>query len=261
MLKRKNKRVRTDLPSAEGIIEFIDIDAKANGIGIHLRPERITLPQWYKDLPVIDTLFPNAQPDLTAKRCIPILDAMTMGYHLVTTVDYEFKKSEKTGEYHFTGPAEMIKDKPISMHSLAQLSTLTMTDDYIPYAFKWANTWTIKTPPGYSILFTNPLNQRDLPFHIFDGVVDTDKFFMPVLFPFLMKSGFEGVIPAGTPVVQVIPFKRDDWKMVVTTETNDSMMVNYQQERNLYESGRYDKEGKPLGGMYKRDYRSKKKYS
>ena len=30
--------------------------------------------------------------------------------------------------------------------------------------------------------------------------------------------------------------------------------------RQEYESGRYDKEGNPLGGMYKRDYRKKKKY-
>jgi hypothetical protein len=28
-----------------------------------------------------------------------------------------------------------------------------------------------------------------------------------------MKNGFSGTIPAGTPIIQAIPFKRDDWKM------------------------------------------------
>ena len=31
-------------------------------------------------------------------------------------------------------------------------------------------------------------------------------------FPFFIKEGFTGLIPYGTPIVQIIPFKRDDWK-------------------------------------------------
>jgi hypothetical protein len=28
----------------------------------------------------------------------------------------------------------------------------------------------------------------------------------------MIKEGFEGLIPKGTPFMQMIPFKRDDWK-------------------------------------------------
>ena len=30
--------------------------------------------------------------------------------------------------------------------------------------------------------------------------------------PFFIKSNFEGVIPCGTPMFQIIPFKRENWK-------------------------------------------------
>jgi hypothetical protein len=46
------------------------------------------------------------------------------------------------------------------------------------------------------------------------AIVDTDKHTTPVNFVFsLNNSNFEGLIPAGTPMVQVIPIKRNVWKM------------------------------------------------
>ena len=32
--------------------------------------------------------------------------------------------------------------------------------------------------------------------------------------PFFLKSGFEGIIPAGTPIYQILPYKREDWQSV-----------------------------------------------
>jgi hypothetical protein len=52
-----------------------------------------------------------------------------------------------------------------------------------------------------------------------EGVVDTDTYNAPVNFPFVLKNvNFEGLIPAGTPIAQVIPFKREEWKMQIGTE-------------------------------------------
>jgi hypothetical protein len=50
---------------------------------------------------------------------------------------------------------------------------------------------------------------------ILEGIVDTDGYNAAVQFPFIIDEGFEGIIPAGTPIVQVIPFKREDWKMQI----------------------------------------------
>lgn len=254
---RSKKRIETSSPSKEGVIEFMNID-KTNS----LRPEKIVLPKWYKDLPVTAKLFSSQNvPDLTIKRCTPVLDALTTGYYLVTTADYEFSYNEETGESSFSGPSNLMQEKAISMHPTTQISTIKLSPEYIDYAYKWSNSWLIKTPPGYSCLFTHPLDDLESPFRSLDAVVDTDNFFMPVLFPFLMKKNFQGTIPAGTPIIQIIPFKRDNWTMEINNNFNDDLMTNYQAERNLYESGRYAKDGTPIGGMYKRDYRVKKRYT
>ena len=45
-----------------------------------------------------------------------------------------------------------------------------------------------------------------------DPVVDTDEFAIPFnMFLKLRDPKFEGMIPAGTPFLQIIPFKRESW--------------------------------------------------
>lgn len=257
------KRKETRSASEEGIIEFINIDRQMAGPGQpdYIRPEKIILPEWYKKLPIVDQLHEtDAFKDLTAKRCIPILDAMTSGYYFVTTTDYHFDYDEENIYGNFTGREDIIVQKPITKHPLTQVSTVNLSPEYIQYVYKWSNTWVVKTPPGYSCMFVNPLNSFESPFYSIDGVVDTDKYFQPVLFPFFMKNNFKGTIPAGTPVIQVIPFKREDWSMKINDKFSDQLISDYKAERDLYEGQRYGPNNQVLGGMYKRDYRTKKKY-
>lgn len=265
------KRTETRSASENGIIEFINLDRYVEpsmvGKPDYLVPEKIMLPNWYKKLPVLDKLREEDNfEDLTAKRCIPILDAMTFGYNMVTTTDYHFEYDEANELSNFSGREDIISQKPISMHPITQISTANPSEEFIRYAYKWSNTWIIKTPPGYSCLFTNPLNSIESPFYSLDGVVDTDNYFQPVLFPFLMKKGFSGTIPAGTPVIQIIPFKREDWKMKVNDKFSKELLDTYMSEKALYEGQRYGRNHgrngitEVFGGMYKKDYRVKKKY-
>jgi len=56
------------------------------------------------------------------------------------------------------------------------------------------------------------------------GIVDTDSYRVPVNFPFIMNTplGGEFNFDTKTPMVQVIPFKRQDWEMEVgTTDWNE----------------------------------------
>ena len=84
---------------------------------------------------------------------------------------------------------------------------------------KVLNPWVIETPPGYSCLFLPPLNNADDRFSIIPGIVDTDTFENEINFPFIVNGDkypiLESTIKVGTPYVQVIPFKRDNWKMKV----------------------------------------------
>jgi len=80
-----------------------------------------------------------------------------------------------------------------------------------PSVFKWVNQWIVKTPPGWSCLFVHPQHHEELPFRCLSAMVDTDKHPTPVNFPFFLRKGFSGLIPKDTPIIQVIPFKRESF--------------------------------------------------
>jgi hypothetical protein len=104
----------------------------------------------------------------------------------------------------------------LSTHDKRQIPESMVPDYCYDIPFKIMNDFGIQTPPGYSTLFVPILNMPNNPLIAFSGVVDTDTYNVPVNFPFFLKKGFVGKIPAGTPIVQVIPFKREDWQNEVT---------------------------------------------
>ena len=51
-------------------------------------------------------------------------------------------------------------------------------------------------------------------FSIISGIVDTDTYINLINFPFILhKRDEQFLIKKGEPMVQVIPFKRESWKM------------------------------------------------
>ena len=52
-------------------------------------------------------------------------------------------------------------------------------------------------------------------------MVDTDTFTAPVHFPMVLTDiKFEGLIPAGTPIAQIVPFQRESWTMEIGKQEN-----------------------------------------
>ena len=58
------------------------------------------------------------------------------------------------------------------------------------------------------------MNRLETRFDIISGVVDTDTYINVINFPFILnKRDKQFLIKKGEPMVQVIPFKRQSWKM------------------------------------------------
>jgi hypothetical protein len=73
--------------------------------------------------------------------------------------------------------------------------------------------WSIKTPKGWSIMVMQPQHHELGPIECASGIIDTDNFSIPFnMFLKLRDPNFEGMISAGTPFLQIIPFKREMWK-------------------------------------------------
>jgi hypothetical protein len=82
------------------------------------------------------------------------------------------------------------------------------------------------------------------------GIVDTDTYFGLINFPFVLNDlSFTGIVPKGTPIVQVIPFKRENWESKAGTEKDKEQSMQQQKEAR---STFYD--------YYKRMWHRKKQY-
>lgn len=180
------------------------------------------IPSWYKETEsyiggskVTDG---NGSTTATIKRCMPVFDVMNSGYYLVTHTDLFIKQiaQDLNSPDKKSAWFEWPSFNPISFHPPKQAELHPeSTGSSIP---KWINPWGIKTPDGYSCLFIPPVHRENI-FVALPGVVDTDTYTPPVNIIFTLKDlSFEGLVPAGTPIVQVIPFKRDEWSMRIGNE-------------------------------------------
>jgi hypothetical protein len=92
------------------------------------------------------------------------------------------------------------------------------TNKNLPF-IKIINPWKITTPLVILVYFYHLLNNTDDRFFIIPGIVHTDKFPSEINFPIVINGDkyptLQTVIERGTPYVQVIPFKRESWKMEV----------------------------------------------
>lgn len=177
-------------------------------------PASKEIPEWYKEL----ESYPGGKKITNGegatsgsiKKCMPVFDAITGGYIIYTPVDIFV--SQRDGAPYYEWPSL----DAIQFHPIEQAPTHPAMNGFT-YP-KFINPWGIKTPNGYSTLFMQPVHRESV-FTILPGIVDTDGYTAPVNFPFVLNdTKFEGLIPEGTPMAQVIPFKRESWKMALGSD-------------------------------------------
>jgi len=191
-------------------------------------PIKLNIPEWYKKLE-------HSLQNKTVKGCVPFLDTLTSGYLLKMPQDFHLShnvknKENKPDSFQKFGLHELssllnvksinINSGIIDVHPIEQVqgSPFIEKNKNLPF-YKIINPWKIKTPKGYSCLFVPPLNNSDDRFSIIPGIVDTDTFTLEINFPIIINGDkypiLETIIEKGTPYVQIIPFKRDSWKMTL----------------------------------------------
>jgi hypothetical protein len=219
------------------IIKFTD----TRGIPEEYEPQPASffIPEWYKKIEsyMNGSKKPTGDGGTTGtiKRCMPVFDAIVGGYIIVTPSDvYVTQKEMEDGsiEPYF----EWSNFGMISFHPVEQAPNHPNRNNHTAYP-KWINPWAIKTPKGYSTLFVQPMHRESV-FTILPGVVDTDIYTAPVNFPFVLNDvKFEGLIPAGTPIAQVIPFKRDSWEMSKGTieDFNEQLKVTNRLKTKIFD--------------------------
>lgn len=170
------------------------------------------IPQWFRNFPrVIEGVE-------TVKACMPFLDALTTGYTLYLSADVYFENGQCS---------QISTVNFVEAHRDTQIDNVILSDVYSPTPYKWINHFITETPRGYSCMIVHPSNRLDLPFYTLSGVVDTDNFPAPINFPFLIQKDFTGIIKEGTPIAQIIPFKRIDWDSEVIDNKQAKIPVSF----------------------------------
>ena len=225
-------------------------------------PIKFNLPDWYKKLE-------HTREFPTIKGCMPFLDTLTSGYLLKMPQDFfvEHNHSTYTGDkdssflFSFNKYTPQIQEKKINLntghpeiHSPKQLTGSPLCEKNKNLNFyKILNPFKIKTPPGYSCLFLPPLNNHDDRFEIIPGIVDTDVFNREVNFPIVINGdkypNLKTTIKRGTPYVQIIPFKRDNWEHKILIEKENNFLSEALQNVKYFVNN------------YKRTWWNKKKWN
>ena len=172
------------------------------------KPAGRLLPDWFKHLPAFNErpLVPGTQ---TAKSCRPLHEYLHYGYILPLWADYIFDHNQ-----HGDGIVAVSKHAFASHPSEQTGHVLESSNKFQGLAVKFTNPWMIKTPPGYSCLFTAPFYNFEERFTIAPAIVNTDLYEGQVHFPAFVNKNIKVpfVLEMGYPLIHIIPFKRDDWK-------------------------------------------------
>jgi hypothetical protein len=174
-------------------------------------PARKILPEWYKHLPP-KIRKEDKLNNSTIKRCAPFLDAMTLGWIIPLAADVEIVTDDK---YQLAFKHSFYKNM-VESHGATQVNADNHPNPHSPKPpMKFLNYWYIKIPKGYSALFIPPLNRADPRFECISGCVDDgymgNENLEYINFPFFFhQPNYTGIVKAGTPLVQMIVFPRDD---------------------------------------------------
>lgn len=212
------------------------------------------LPKWFTDASPYAPLpnypqdnklhFRNRNANTTYKKCVPLLDSLSAGYIIPLWADVMIEQNNGFPEIYWKTHSDIFL-----IHGEFSRE-IPAPEGYDQIVYKYLNCWIPQTPKGYSCLITSPLGYNNLPFHAVPAIVDTDRSTLELIFPMWVKKGFEGIVEKGIPMVQIIPFKRDDWESTFDYY-EDGQYYSIIEEKNFNST---------MIGHYLKNHHSKKKF-
>lgn len=238
---------------SEKIIEWIAKDEKTHNTIPKPKPARHYLPEWYKQLPVAKK-YKDPKHGIREhgrlKDCMPFLDAMTTGYIQESWQDvHVIFETDENGQYSCK------VDTPIESSIMEGYRVMQAPGPagFYPWEFNHTVPWLPKTPKGWSVIVSPVMNRFDLPWQTMYGIIDSDDFYhwhgkLPL---YVKKTDIDEVlIPAGTPLYQITPFFRENWKSYAEEEFNEKKAekrtwlykktFNYFYVKNMWKKKNYE---------------------
>ncbi len=213
-------------------------------------PALQALPDWLRTMPNVAFSDTHGRDVRTVKQCPPFVDAMRHGFVMPLACDVVVSGGRFSWDWDLP-PLSLATHprSPLSFHVPAQVAGSPLETGG-QTLIKFNSFWTIELEPGFSLFATHPVNRGDLPFRALTGLVDADRFnAVGILFPAVWTDpGFEGTLPAGTPVVQCFPVDRQALDLVCEPLSHDRIAAYDEVSTELLSTP----------GVYRKSYRDKR---
>lgn len=206
-------------------------------------PANKLIPSWFKNSHLLGDQNKAEELNVSAnltngtyKKCVPMLDALGLGYIIETQYDVVLKHIDNNWDLSWK-----TQETVFEVHAENSRNIETPYGYYSRVA-KYMYNRIPMTPKGYSTLIISPLGYNKLPFKSLAGVVDTDKNISAFALPVWVSKNHKGIIKQGTPLAQIIPFKRDNWQSVDKFFKDEEYYIQEQNSFGRYAINHYAKE-------------------
>lgn len=194
------------------------------------RPAGDVLPEWYESLPIKDL---KSLDKGNVKNCLPIQDHICAGYIIFNAYQVQLEEKFVNFQNHlYISTMKQVKNKDFQSFNYSQCPYSDQPKDI----FKIKTDWKIKTPPGYSCLIQQPAYLKNSKWKLFPAIVDTDNYDDVISVAGIILDKNITYMNPGDPLIQIIPFKRDDWSMTTSIASINSKTNHYLFEayKNLF---------------------------
>jgi hypothetical protein len=189
-------------------------------------PAKKLLPDWYKQLALRPEKMDAKQlikngisvNSFTIKGCTPVADYLTNGYILRASSDILITPERQADIKDFWWVSKHAR-VGTHVHGQCPIKINNANNVYIKILLDWC----IETPKGYSCYFYQPEFFFQDKFRLLPAIVDTDTYKYPINFPGLVLAEDTFTIAAGTPLMVVFPFKREDWDSEINYLTEERL--------------------------------------
>ena len=138
-------------------IKFISMDQDVID-NYPVLPTKKVLPKWFKELPTEKFAYPLGSTLPTIKKCMPATDMLTSGYIIQNVIDVDVIKEKTQG--NFVENRIKVKDTKYAPEAHRfEMCPVKNPDSGTDkqHWIKLKNPWLVRTPPGYSCLFIQPV--------------------------------------------------------------------------------------------------------
>ena len=214
---------------------------------------KTVLPGWCKKMKVFQAI--RGQRTQTIRACPAMHDWTKSGWYLLANRDIEVlvgSDRESLSDENFatrdpSGGSYASPTHPSDQFDNAFDYLKDNEFGHVKDAFKMRNPWNIITPKGYSCYYLDPFLFQNEFFATWQGIIDTDEFNVNqdnsqiIFYPRTNKSF---TIAKGTPLCQIIPFKREEWTATYQLKDAEIWHANRSKHTSYHDMPTMDEQGR-----------------